>query len=41
MYREFYGFTDKPFQLSPDSRFYYNSKPHNRTLGSPIHLQTK
>ena len=32
MYREFYGFTDKPFQLSPDSRFYYNSKPHNRAM---------
>ena len=32
MYRKFYGFTDKPFQLSPDSRFYYNSKPHNRAM---------
>ena len=32
MYRDFYGFTDKPFQLSPDSRFYYNSKPHNRAM---------
>lgn len=32
MYREFYGFADKPFQLSPDSRFYYNSKPHNRAM---------
>ncbi|MCP3868087.1 MAG: AAA family ATPase [Gammaproteobacteria bacterium] len=32
MYRDFFGFTDKPFQLSPDSRFYYNSKPHNRAM---------
>ena len=32
MYRDFYGFADKPFQLSPDSRFYYNSKPHNRAM---------
>ena len=32
MYRDFYGYTDKPFQLSPDSRFYYNSKPHNRAM---------
>jgi putative secretion ATPase (PEP-CTERM system associated) len=32
MYRDFYGFTDKPFQLSPDSRFYFNSKPHNRAM---------
>ena len=32
MYRKFYGFTDKPFQLSPDSRFYFNSKPHNRAM---------
>jgi len=32
MYRKFYGLSDKPFQLSPDSRFYYNSKPHNRAM---------
>ena len=32
MYRDFYGFTGKPFQLSPDSRFYFNSKPHNRAM---------
>ena len=32
MYRSFYGLNDKPFQLSPDSRFYYNSKPHNRAM---------
>ena len=32
MYRKFYRLTDKPFQLSPDSRFYFNSKPHNRAM---------
>ncbi len=32
MYRKFYGLSDKPFQLSPDSRFYFNSKPHNRAM---------
>ncbi|HEB78627.1 MAG TPA: DUF2075 domain-containing protein [Methylothermaceae bacterium] len=32
MYRQFYGLSDRPFQLSPDSRFYFNSKPHNRAM---------
>ncbi len=32
MYRKFYKLSDKPFQLSPDSRFYFNSKPHNRAM---------
>ena len=32
MYRKFYGLNGKPFQLSPDSRFYFNSKPHNRAM---------
>ena len=32
MYRKFYGLNNKPFQLSPDSRFYFNSKPHNRAM---------
>lgn len=32
MYQEFYRLTDKPFQLSPDARFYYNSKGHNRAM---------
>ncbi|HEB97834.1 MAG TPA: DUF2075 domain-containing protein [Sedimenticola thiotaurini] len=32
MYRAFYGLTDKPFQLGTDSRFYFNSKPHNRAM---------
>lgn len=30
MYTEFYGLTDKPFQLNPDPAFYYDSKQHRR-----------
>lgn len=30
MYEAFYGLTSKPFQLNPDPRFYYSSKPHRR-----------
>lgn len=32
MYREFFGFTGKPFQLSPDARFFFPSKEHSRAL---------
>ncbi len=32
MYREFFGLTGKPFQLSPDARFFYPSKEHSRAL---------
>ena len=30
MYEAFYGLSNKPFQLNPDPRFYYSSKPHRR-----------
>ena len=30
MYEAFYGLTSKPFQLNPDPKFYYSSKPHRR-----------
>jgi putative secretion ATPase (PEP-CTERM system associated) len=30
MYEAFYGLSSKPFQLNPDPRFYYSSKPHRR-----------
>ena len=29
MYEDFYGFTGKPFQLSPDPAFYFGSKGHS------------
>ncbi len=32
MYEDFYGLTGKPFQLSPDARFFFNSKGHNRAM---------
>ena len=32
MYENFYGFSGKPFQLSPDARFFFNSKVHNRAM---------
>jgi general secretion pathway protein A len=30
MYETFYGLSSKPFQLNPDPKFYYSSKPHRR-----------
>lgn len=30
MYEAFYGLSSKPFQLNPDPKFYYSSKPHRR-----------
>ncbi len=32
MYEEYYKLADKPFQLSPDARFYFSSKGHNRAM---------
>ncbi len=32
MYRDFFKLTGKPFQLSPDARFFYPSKEHKRAL---------
>lgn len=32
MYEDFYRFTAKPFQLSPDPRFFYGSKGHKRAM---------
>jgi general secretion pathway protein A len=32
MYETFYGLKRKPFQLSPDARFFFNSKGHKRAL---------
>nr|MDQ2696282.1 XrtA-associated ATPase [Pseudomonadota bacterium] len=32
MYTSYYGFTAKPFQLSPDPRFFYGSSGHKRAL---------
>lgn len=32
MYEKFYGFTDKPFNLTPDSKFFYSSAKHEEAL---------
>lgn len=32
MYQSFYGFTAKPFQLSPDERFFFDSRAHHRAM---------
>lgn len=32
MYEEFYGFSGKPFQLTPDHRFFFDSQGHHRAL---------
>ena len=32
MYEEFYGFTGRPFQLTPDPEFYFESATHRKAL---------
>jgi general secretion pathway protein A len=32
MYTEFFGFTDPPFQLTPDARFYFDSRTHKKAM---------
>lgn len=32
MYRSFYGLKDEPFRLTPDSRFFHFSEPHQNAL---------
>ncbi len=32
MYEKYYGFTDKPFNLTPDSKFFYSSSQHEEAL---------
>jgi putative secretion ATPase (PEP-CTERM system associated) len=32
MYTDYYGFSAKPFQLSPDPRFFFGSRVHSRAL---------
>ncbi|MDA5193603.1 XrtA/PEP-CTERM system-associated ATPase [Govanella unica] len=32
MYAEFYNLSSKPFQLTPDPRFYYNSSTHKKAM---------
>ena len=32
MYTDFYGFTERPFQLTPDARFYFDSRTHKKAM---------
>src|SRR5271154_1414619 len=32
MYAEFYGFAARPFQLTPDARFFFESKGHRQAM---------
>jgi general secretion pathway protein A len=32
MYTEYYGLSDRPFQLTPDARFYYDSRTHKKAM---------
>ncbi len=32
MYSDYYGFTDRPFQLTPDARFYFGSRTHRKAM---------
>lgn len=32
MYTEFYGLSDRPFQLTPDARFYFGSRTHKKAM---------
>ena len=32
MYTDFYGFSDRPFQLTPDARFYFDSRTHKKAM---------
>ena len=37
MYEQFYDFTAMPFQLTPDSRFFFGSKGHSRAIAHLIY----
>ncbi len=37
MYERFYGFNEKPFNLTPDSKFFYPSKEHEEALARLIY----
>ena len=37
MYKEFYGLSEKPFELTPNPRFLYLTRSHREVLASMIH----
>ena len=32
MYTDHYGLTDRPFQLTPDARFWFDSRSHRKAM---------
>ncbi|HYD38711.1 MAG TPA: AAA family ATPase, partial [Allosphingosinicella sp.] len=32
MYEQVYGFTERPFQLTPDARYWYESRTHKKAM---------
>jgi type II secretory pathway predicted ATPase ExeA len=32
MYTEYYGLSERPFQLTPDARFYFESRTHKKAM---------
>ena len=32
MYTDFYGLTERPFQLTPDARFWFESRTHKKAM---------
>ena len=37
MYKQFYGFSDKPFNVTPDPKFLYLSPSHQEALASMLY----
>jgi len=37
MYNEFYGFTESPFNMTPDSRFFFESAKHTEALSTLLY----
>ncbi len=35
MYEAYYGFTEKPFNLTPDPKYLYQSRRHTEAVGPP------
>ena len=41
MYEKFYGFSEKPFNTTPDSKFFFPSEKHSEALNSLIYAITE
>ncbi|MFZ2603444.1 MAG: ATPase, partial [Candidatus Omnitrophota bacterium] len=37
MYKKFYGFSEKPFNMTPDSKFFFPSSKHTEALSSLLY----